>query len=155
MFFQLLAGAFISFVNFGLHAMMTGLIVMATNHTAERTDHLHVFGRVAALMTVTVTALMVAHAVEIAVWALFYAAAGVPVPVSEFEFAFENYTALGYGDAIAGGDWRLIGPITALNGLLLIGWSVAIIFEVMRMAEVQVIRLEDRPNRRRTPKPRT
>ena len=30
------------------------------------------------------------------------------------------------------------GPITALNGLLLIGWSVAIIFEVMRMAEVQV-----------------
>ncbi len=25
----------------------------------------------------------------------------------------------------------------ALNGLLLIGWSVAIIFEVMRMAELQ------------------
>jgi hypothetical protein len=39
---------------------------------------------------------------------------------------------------------RLIGPITALNGLLLIGWSVAIIFEVMRMAEVQVGRLEDK-----------
>ena len=35
-------------------------------------------------------------------------------------------------------DWRLIGPITALNGLLLIGWSVAIIFEVLRMAEVQI-----------------
>ena len=34
--------------------------------------------------------------------------------------------------------YRLIGPITALNGLLLIGWSVAIIFEVMRMAEVQI-----------------
>ena len=55
-----------------------------------------------------------------------------------FEFAFENYTALGYGDAVAGGGYRLIGPITALNGLLLIGWSVAIIFEVMRMAEVQI-----------------
>ena len=51
-----------------------------------------------------------------------------------FEFAFENYTALGYGDAVAGQGYRLIGPITALNGLLLIGWSVAIIFEVMRMA---------------------
>ena len=33
-----------------------------------------------------------------------------------------------------------VGPITALNGLLLIGWSVAIIFEVMRMAEVQIAR---------------
>jgi hypothetical protein len=28
----------------------------------------------------------------------------------------------------------------ALNGLLLIGWSVAVIFEVMRMAEVQIAR---------------
>jgi hypothetical protein len=26
----------------------------------------------------------------------------------------------------------------ALNGLLLIGWSVAIIFEVMKMAEVHI-----------------
>jgi hypothetical protein len=44
--------------------------------------------------------------------------------------------ALGYGDVVAADGWRLIGPIMALNGLLLIGWSVAIIFEVMRMAEI-------------------
>ena len=48
-----------------------------------------------------------------------------------------NYTALGYGDFVPAG-WRLIGPVTALNGLLLIGWSVAIIFEVLRMAELHV-----------------
>ena len=39
---------------------------------------------------------------------------------------------------MAGGGWRMIGPITGLNGLLLIGWSVAIIFEVMRLADVYV-----------------
>ena len=50
-----------------------------------------------------------------------------------FEFAFENYTALGYGDSVPAEDKRLLGPITALNGLLLIGWSVAILFEVMRV----------------------
>ena len=54
-----------------------------------------------------------------------------------FEFAFENYTALGYGDALPVDGNRLIGPITALNGLLLIGWSIAVIFEVMRMAELR------------------
>ena len=54
-----------------------------------------------------------------------------------FEFAFENYTALGYGDALPADGNRLIGPITALNGLLLIGWSIAVIFEVMRMAELR------------------
>jgi hypothetical protein len=82
--------------------------------------------------------LMCAHVAEIGVWALFYKWEGLAISKADyFEFAFENYTALGYGDAVAT-ERRLFGPITALNGLLLIGWSVAIIFEVMRMAEVQV-----------------
>jgi hypothetical protein len=99
-----------------------------------------VFARITALLTITVTALMIAHMAEIAVWAAFYSAAGV-LPggaVGTFDFAFENYTALGYGDAVPPADRRLYGPIAALNGLLLIGWSVAIIFEVLRMAEVQI-----------------
>jgi hypothetical protein len=35
-----------------------------------------------------------------------------------FEFAFENYTALGYGDALPADGNRLIGPITATMSLL-------------------------------------
>ena len=136
---QMLAGGAVSLVNFGIHAVMTGLIVVITRRTAVRTSDLHVFMRITALLTVTVAALMVAHVAEISVWAAFFVLAGVRFAreVDPFEFAFENYTALGYGDFIPA-DWRLIGPITALNGLLLIGWSVAIIFEVLRMADVQI-----------------
>ncbi len=47
-----------------------------------------------------------------------YALAGIETEGRRFEFAFENYTALGYGDAVASGGYRLIGPIMALNGLL-------------------------------------
>jgi hypothetical protein len=142
---QLLAGGLVSLINFGIHAVMTGLIVVATHHIAVATDDLHVFVRVSALLLVTMVVLMLTHGIEIAVWAGFYVWAEVPVvKAGPFEFAFENFTALGYGDAVAVGEWRLIGPITALNGLLLIGWSVAIIFEVMRMAEVQIGR---RPRR--------
>ena len=141
---QLLAAAAVSFGNFVLHAIMTGLIVIATRHTASLTDHLSVFFRVTALLIVTTTALTCAHVAEIGMWAGFYAWAGISVEtVSAFEFAFENYTALGYGDAIPATGHRVIGPITALNGLLLIGWSVAIIFEVLRMAEIQIGRLPD------------
>ncbi len=141
MLYLLLVGGLISFVNFGIHAIMTGLIVVATRHVAAATDDLHVFARVSALLMVTMVVLVLAHLTEIAVWAVCYGWAGVAIDkVGPFEFAFENYTALGYGDAVATGDWRLIGPITALNGLLLIGWSVAIIFEVMRMAEIQIAR---------------
>ena len=134
---QLLAGGLVSILNFGVHALMTGIVIVITRHIAGATDDLHVFMRVSALMLVTVTVLTVTHVIEIAIWASFLHVAGISAEhVSVFEFAFENYTALGYGDVVAADGWRLIGPIMALNGLLLIGWSVAIIFEVMRMAEV-------------------
>ena len=142
---QILAGAFVSFINFGIHAVMTGLIVIATRHTAAATDDLHVFIRVTALLLITMLVLTCAHLAEIGVWAGFFKLSGITIKNADaFEFAFENYVALGYGDVVAGDGWRLIGPITALNGLLLIGWSVAIIFEVMRMAELQIGRREKR-----------
>ncbi len=85
------------------------------------------------------TVLMCAHIAEIAVWAAYLDLFGIAIKGTDvFEFAFENYTALGYGDALpADAPHRLTGPIMALNGLLLIGWSIAVIFEVMRMAEFQ------------------
>jgi hypothetical protein len=143
MLYQLLAGCLVSLVNFGVHAIVTGIVVVAARHTAAATDDLHVFARVTALLMVTMTALMTAHVLEISVWALFFTWQGIETEnVGPFEFAFENYTALGYGDVVAGQGFRLLGPITALNGLLLIGWSVAIIFEVMKMADIRIARKE-------------
>ena len=145
MWTQLFLGGLVSFANFGIHALMTGVIILLTRRTAARTDELHVFARVTALLAVTMIALMCAHVVEIAVWALFYALSdSTPAGMQPLEFAFENYTALGYGNPLPGEHRRLIGPMTALNGLLLIGWSVAIIFEVMRMAQLQFARLVEK-----------
>jgi hypothetical protein len=49
-------------------------------------------------------------------------------------FAFVNYTTLGYGDILPTEEWRLLGPITAMNGVLLFGWSTAVMFDVLRAA---------------------
>lgn len=43
-----------------------------------------------------------------------------------------NYMTLGYGDVTPVARWRLLGPVTAMNGVLLFGWSTAVIFEVLR-----------------------
>ena len=136
---DLFVGLGVSFLNFGIHAVMTALIVVTTRHTETRTHHHGIFVRLTALLTIAVSILMMAHIAEIAVWAGLLDLMGVKIiNVGTFEFAFENYTALGYGDALPRDvRYRLIGPVMALNGLLLIGWSVAVIFEVMRMAEFQ------------------
>ena len=48
-----------------------------------------------------------------------------------FYFSAENYTALGYGDVVLSGQWRLLGPLEAINGLLLFGLSTAVMFAVL------------------------
>jgi Ion channel len=134
---HLIAGGIVSFFNFGIHALVTGIVVDATRHTVVRTDHLHAFIQLTMLLTITMICLMLAHICEIAVWSAYYDLASVtPLGTSPFEFAFENYATLGYGDLLPPRGMRIIGPVTALNGLLLIGWSVAIIFEVLRIAEL-------------------
>ena len=137
---DLLVGGAISLLNFGVHAVMTALIVVTTRDAHSRTEDHGIFVRITVLLTITVAVLMCGHVAEIGIWALFLQLGGVAIKGTDtFTFAFENYSALGYGDALpTDGHRRLIGPIIALNGLLLIGWSVAVIFEVMRMAEFQV-----------------
>jgi hypothetical protein len=84
-------------------------------------------------MAAIVSVLMVAHTAEVAVWSFAYAIVGVASPGTDLiYFAFVNYTTLGYGDVTPLQRWHLLGPMTAMNGVLLFGWSTAVIFEVLR-----------------------
>src|SRR5262249_24056654 len=55
--------------------------------------------------------------------------------MATFETAFylsaQNDTALGYGDVVLSQRWRLLGPLEAINGLLLFGLSTAVMFAVL------------------------
>jgi hypothetical protein len=85
------------------------------------------------VMVATVSVLMAAHVSEVIVWSLAYVILdAAPAGADVVYFAFVNYTTLGYGDVVPVERWRLIGPITAMNGMLVFGWSTAVIFEVLR-----------------------
>jgi hypothetical protein len=144
MAWQLAAGGAVSLLNFLIHAVMSAVIMVGTRHTAVATDERHFVTRLIALLLVTVASLSVAHLAEISLWAGLFELVGMNpgTGISTFEMAFENYTALGYGDVVPPPGLRLFGPMAALNGLLLIGWSVFILFDVMRMAEVQIGRTD-------------
>ena len=89
--------------------------------------------RLIAVMIATVSVLMAAHLAEVLVWSFSYAIVSAAPPGTDLAyFAFVNYTTLGYGDVIPVERWHLLGPMTAMNGVLLFGWSTAVIFEVLR-----------------------
>jgi hypothetical protein len=91
-----------------------------------------VFWENVAVMTVVTLSTAAMHLTQIALWAVILLACG---EMATFEQAFyvsaENYTALGYGDVILSERWRLLGPLEAINGLLLFGLSTAVLFAVM------------------------
>jgi hypothetical protein len=53
-----------------------------------------------------------------------------------------SYTSLGYGDIVLSGQWRVLGPLEAINGLLLFGLSTAVMFAVMSHLIMDRIRLQ-------------
>jgi hypothetical protein len=132
MLLQILVGTLISVINIGIHALATvGAVAIARRSGLRKTDkaRLHLMG----VMVATAAALSVAHTMEVLVWVCTYWLVEAAPPGSDLlYFAFVNYTTLGYGDITPVPAWRLIGPLTAMNGILLFGWSAAILFEVLR-----------------------
>jgi Ion channel len=129
---QYLVGAAVSGCNIAIHAMiMLTVIRVALIATGMATSHPSL--RLVTVMIATVSALMIAHLGEVLVWSLSYAIVdAAPADTELIYFAFVNYTTLGYGDITPVARWRLLGPMTAMNGVLLFGWSTAVIFEVLR-----------------------
>ncbi len=131
---QLLVGGTISLGNIAIHAAVM-MAVVTTARLALKWGRHRVRMWLATVMVATVGILMIAHAAEVMVWSLAYGILGVVPPGADVQyFAFVNYTTLGYGDLVPVERWKLLGPITAMNGVLLFGWSTAVIFEVLRQA---------------------
>jgi hypothetical protein len=77
------------------------------------------------------------HLIEITLWGGFYVWRGaMPDLASGLYFSAVTYTTTGYGDLVLPMDWRLLGGVEALTGILLSGWSTGFFFVVVsRMFE--------------------
>ena len=131
-----LIGAGLVAVTVAIHAMGTTFLVryMASEYLDRAGNWAS--RRVLAALTIAALVLVFLHTVEILVWAGVYKAL-VPVgELADFEtavyFSFVTFTTLGYGDITLSEGWRLLSGIQALNGILLVGWSTALMFAVVQ-----------------------
>lgn len=77
------------------------------------------------------------HLIEIAIWAWFYVWKGAMADLpTALYFSAVTYTTTGYGDLVLPEEWRLLGGVEALTGILMCGWSTGFFFAVVsRMLE--------------------
>ena len=117
-------------------AMMAGCVAI---HAAGLVLAMQWFGRPAAaadrfwsrtMVFVRLAGWIVAlHLVEIAAWAMFLAVQrALPDLQSAFYFSGVTYTTTGYGDVVLPPEWRLVGAVEALTGILMCGWSTGFFF---------------------------
>lgn len=126
----------------GLVTMMTCLILQVaftfwSLHYAVGTRRRR--GRSSGLMGGTVTLLMamvimmLGNFLQIMVWGVLFLVLG------EFTTLYEgvyhsgvNFTSLGYGDVVMSADRKLLGPLEALNGILMLGLSSAALVAILQ-----------------------
>jgi voltage-gated potassium channel len=84
------------------------------------------------LLALFVSLLLMLHLAETVVWALFFLlVGGMPDLESAAYFSLTSYTTVGYGDVVLPEPWRLLGPLEAAVGVLMLGWSTGILVAVI------------------------
>src|SRR5262245_24960046 len=73
--------------------------------------------------------IIILHVVETGIWAVFYLRRELFADLeTSLYFSLVSYTTIGYGDVVLPQNWRLLGGIEGLSGVLLCGISAAFFF---------------------------
>ena len=80
-----------------------------------------------------VLVMFVVSVIEVMVWSATYLWLGA---FEMFEratyFSMVTFTTLGYGEIVLGEEWRLLASFEAANGIIMFGWTTAIVLAVVQ-----------------------
>ena len=101
----------------------------------RRTGHRRMALKSQRLLVVSGTVLLffAAALLEVSVWAAAFVILGA---ISGIEpalyFSMVTYTTLGYGDILLSEQWRLLASFEAANGIMMFGWTTALVIAVVQ-----------------------
>lgn len=125
---QLLLALMLTAVTVIIHAVGTVRVVLPLSHIwRSRSEGGESPQAIVPLMRL-VSGLLLLHVLAMSVWAAAFAAVGMlPDFETSLYYSLKSYTTVGYGDVLPSASWRLIGPIEAAVGVLMLGLSTGVI----------------------------
>jgi hypothetical protein len=83
--------------------------------------------------TAFVSPIRLVSVLDTVIWAYVYLRVGA---IEQLEtalyFSMVTFTTLGYGDVTLSPDWRLLASFEAANGVIMFGWTTALIVAVIQ-----------------------
>jgi hypothetical protein len=142
MWLEILSAGVLSLANLTLLALVAaGLARVLPRLVVSAVGRAPFWGGAVALAT-ALLGLQVTALAQIALWAGAFLLCGeFADPEAAFYHSAVNFTTLGYGDIVMSHEWRLLGPLEAVNGSLMLGLSAALLFQVLgRVADARAPR---------------
>ncbi len=85
-----------------------------------------------------VLAMFAGGLVEVAAWAAAFVLLGaISGAEPALYFSTVTFTTLGYGDVLLDAKWRLLGAFEAANGIIMMGWTTAIVVAAVQRVTTQ------------------
>ena len=113
-------------------AIHAGGVTSALRWLRQRSDMAPQFWSVTWLFILVAGWMVLLHLLEISAWAGFYVwQHALADGQSAFYFSAVTYTTTGYGDIVLPAEWRLLGGVEALTGILMCGWSTGFFFAIV------------------------
>ena len=93
--------------------------------------------KITLLLILTVFTFTLLHVIHSLIWAIsLYSIPFIQVEFEDFGqalyFSLVTFTTLGYGDITLNSDWNLLSGFEAINGIMLIGWTTALMFSLLQ-----------------------
>lgn len=115
-----------------IHALFMAFGNQGLDRHLERHGPIRSNFRAVVLIWLLILWIFLGICLEATVWGLVYMftpeITELPDAQTAFYFSLVTYTALGYGDIVLTGHWRALSAIQAANGVIIFGWSTALIF---------------------------
>lgn len=135
---SILVGLLLAMLTIVIHAVGTTSWIWRLSHysSTKRRSRVNRFFTQMRVLCSTAAILLGLHIVEVVIWATAYHQILGIVPPETFEeaiyFSTVTFSSLGYGDVVIVGPWRLLSAIQAMTGLLVFGWSSALLFTIVQ-----------------------
>ena len=132
MLLNMAIAALLMVITTGIHAsgmlLVVRVVLQDEAQTRHRKQRMHLFS-----VAGVVLLMFLVSVIEVLVWSVTYLWLGAVEGLEKATyFSMVTFTTLGYGEIVLDEQWRLLASFEAANGIIMFGWTTAIVLAVVQ-----------------------
>lgn len=134
---NLLLGGFMMLLTAMIHGVVTRIILKINERKDSSRGEREILNKLIWLVVI-VLLLLIVTMLDSVLWMSCYMQIGAfSLHEEALYFSIVTFSTLGYGDVILNEEWRLLASVQALNGVIILGWTTALLLATVQRIHVK------------------